>query len=407
MAHSGSLVLAQDPVRCDLCSDTKEAVEVYCNTCRVKLCRSCMSSHVPQGQRSHDMVGFGYRGSQRPHCEIHAGNTCEIQCQQCMIPVCNKCIVSGDHKNHDFRDICDEFEGVNAISAIEESISCGEIPGQMSASLINPVVVLELDTKNTDLDRIEICQPDKVWMSFLYESTISCSDFSGAVKDSVNVTSGEHSADLSTVDGGELYFCDWKDKAVCKYNINDNKLEALVKLQEWTPRAICVTKAGDVLVCMTTSYNDQCKIIQYDARSIKHEIQFDEDGESRFSHKGGDIFLTENGNKDICVSLTVNKCIVVVNKAGEFRFSYEGNSNARGCKEFSPNGVAADRFYQILIADSENGCIHIIDKEGGFIMYIDNCSLVDPRDIRVNSLNGNLYVGEFSTGKIKIIKYLK
>jgi hypothetical protein len=357
------------------------------------------------------MVGFGYRGSQQPQidCKIHPGNKCEIHCQQCRIPVCNRCIVSGDHKNHDFKDTNDEPEGVNAISGIKQNTSCGEIPGETPTPNcpINPVVVLELDTQNTDLDRIEICQPDKVWMSVLYESTILCSDFFGKVTDSVNVTSGEHAADLSTADGKELVFCDWKDKSVCKYDVKDKKIEVMVKLQEWTPRAICVTETGDILVCMTASYDDQCKIIQYDARTIKHEIQFDEDVKSLFSYKGGDIFLTENGNKDVCVSLTVNKCMIVVNRVGEFRFSYEGNSTTRKFKDFSPNGVAADKFNQILIADSENDCIHVVDAEGGFVMCIDNCNLVDPRDIRVNVLNGNLYVGEFSTGKIKIIKYIK
>ncbi|XP_061183340.1 tripartite motif-containing protein 2-like, partial [Saccostrea echinata] len=372
-----------------------------CNTCHVKLCKPCMSIHVHQGHTS--LVQSGCQDSQRPFttCKTHEGNTCAIQCVQCETPVCNKCIISGRHKNHDFIELSDHSEDVKDSDVVEIEDTSSTVTENG-----DPVLLLEVDTNNSDLDRIEICQPDKIWISVLYESTISCMVFSGAVKDSVNVTSGEYPSDIAANGEKDLYVCDWKDKTVSKYNMDDKTLDIVIRLQEWIPRAICGKDSGDLLVCMTNSHLNQCKVIQYDVRSIKKEIQYDEQGEDLFSFQGGYIFMTENGNGDICVSLTAHRSLVVVNRAGEFRFSYRGTHDTRKDGEFSPQGVATDQLCQILIADSEIHCIHIVDIDGHFVTYIDNISLMDPRDIAVNSLNGNLYVCEFSTGKIKIIKYL-
>ncbi|XP_062604061.1 uncharacterized protein LOC134265853 [Saccostrea cucullata] len=392
--------LAQDLVRCDVCTGPKEAAAILCNTCHVKLCKSCMSIHVHQAGHSHDIVQIGRQDSQQPYttCKTHDGNTCAIQCVQCEIPVCNKCIISGRHKNHDFMDISDHIEDVKASDVVETGDICSTEKGS--------TLLLEIDTNSSDLNRIAICQPDKIWISVLYESTILCLGFSGAVKDSVNVISGEYPSDIAANSEKDLYVCDWKDRTVSKYNMDNKALDIFVRLEEWTPRAICVGNSGDLYVCMTNGHRNQCKVIQYDDRSIKKEIQNGDQGEALFSYQGGDVFMTENGNEDICVSLTANRSLVVVNEAGEFRFSYRGNLQSQRVGEFSPHGVATDRLYQILIADSENHCIHIVDRDGHFVTFIDNIALMDPRDIAVNSSNGNLFVCEFSTGKIKVIKYL-
>lgn len=401
MAHARSLVMAQEPVRCELCTTSTGVVKVYCNTCNVKLCKSCMPSHVSQGHRSHDMVEYAYHGS-NTMCDIHSGKNCDMRCQQCQIPVCKRCIISGLHKNHDFTEISDESGGLDSVA-----ISDCDIP-QSFNFLCDPVVVLELDSNTEDLDRIGICHPDKIWVSFIYECTISCLDFSGEIKDSISVTSGEYPADLFVTHEQELYFCDWKDRTINKQNLNSTNrdIDVVLKLEEWTPRAFCVLKSGDLLVCMTVHYNDQCKIIQYSGKSIVQEIQFDENGDAIFHHKGGDIFLAENGNGDICVSLPAHRSVQVVSNVGDFRYSYHGDTDSSTSNKFSPHGITTDRLHQVLIADSENNRIHCIDVDGHFMKFIC-CGLVDPRAVQVNTINNNLYVGEFRTGKIKIIKYIQ
>lgn len=400
MAHARSLVMAQEPVRCELCTRSTGVVNVYCNTCNVKLCKSCMPSHVSQGHRSHDMVEYAYHGS-NTLCGIHSGIKCDMRCQQCQIAVCTKCIISGLHKNHDFTEISGESYELNSVS-----ISGSDIP-QSSDFLHDTVVVMELDTNCADLNRIGICHPDKIWASFMYEGIMSCLDFSGAIKDSISVSSGEYPADIFVTREKELYFCDWKGRTINRQNLNatNRDIDVVLKMEEWTPRAICVSKSGNLLVCMTLHY-DQCKIIQYSGKSIIREIQFDENGDAMFHHKGGDIFVTENGNGDICVSLPAHRSVQVVSNVGDFRYSYHGNTDSSTSNKFSPHGITTDRLRQVLIADSENNRIHCIDVDGHFIKFIC-CGLVDPRAVQVNTINSNLYVGEFSTGKIKIIKYIQ
>lgn len=64
--------------------------------------------------------------------------------------------------------------------------------------------------------------------------------------------------------------------------------------------------------------------------------------------------------------------------------------------------IVNDKFFQILINDTLNDILHIIDCDGNFIRYIE-CSCTG---ISVDT-DHNLIVGEKTPGKIRIIKYLE
>ena len=85
--------------------------------------------------------------------------------------------------------------------------------------------------------------------------------------------------------------------------------------------------------------------------------------------------------------------VVVVSAAATLRLRYT-NPPFTTKKSFKPLSISTDSQSRILTADDDNYCFHIVDQDGHFLRYIDNCSV-------------KLFVAELSTGKVKKIHYYK
>lgn len=116
------------------------------------------------------------------------------------------------------------------------------------------------------------------------------------------------------------------------------------------------------------------------------------------------LHLTENGNGDICVADFAGLAVVVVDSTGDLQFKYWGNIKTPLKRNlFNPSKIVNDNKLHILINDTLNDTVHIIDCDGNFIRYIEYpCR----GGISVDT-DHNLVVGELTTGKIRIIKYLE
>lgn len=114
--------------------------------------------------------------------------------------------------------------------------------------------------------------------------------------------------------------------------------------------------------------------------------------------------ITENGNGDICVADYIGKAVVVVNPDGEFRFNYKGNLSPNSIYiSFQPCGIVTNVNEEILIIDDVMDSVHVIDRDGNFLRYIEYPSM---GGLGIDADN-NLVIGEEDTGKIRIIKYLE
>lgn len=146
------------------------------------------------------------------------------------------------------------------------------------------------------------------------------------------------------------------------------------------------------------------KVVRYSGNRVKQTIQFDNKGKPLYSGNIKIKYIAENRNRDISVADSEASAVVVVNHKGQLRFRYTGHPPEANKNPFQPHGITTNSQSQILTADSQNHCIHILDQNGKFLRHIDIVNV--PLGLCVDNLE-NLYVAEYSTGDVKVIKYLK
>ncbi|XP_061168963.1 tripartite motif-containing protein 55-like [Saccostrea echinata] len=225
----------------------------------------------------------------------------------------------------------------------------------------------------------------------------------GSLLNSIRTKSRNPPCDIAVTKSGELVYIDFKDRTV---NIVKNeKMEEVIRLQNWRPSGVCSTSSGDLLVIMNSDDYKQSKAVCYSGSTEKQTIQFDVKGKALYSSGSNYRNITENRNLDICVSDDGAKAVVVVNQAGKLRFRYTGHTPAPKNEPFSPRGITTDSQSHILTADRNNDCVHIIDQDGQFLHYID-CGLIDPYGLCTDT-NDNLFVAQYGNKQVMKIKYLK
>lgn len=186
--------------------------------------------------------------------------------------------------------------------------------------------------------------------------------------------------------------------------VKNTQIYDLVRLQEWKPNFRCCSATGDFLVVMFKDNDEDAKVVRYAGSTEKQTIQFDSEGRPLFlipnDQCGTDCttYIAENRNLDICVADVHKHAIIVVNRAGELRFRYTSITK--------PVGIATDSQGRILAADSQNNRIHILDQDGQFLRYIDNCDLYTstPWSLSVDN-DDKLVVLMKDSGSVKKIQY--
>lgn len=157
------------------------------------------------------------------------------------------------------------------------------------------------------------------------------------------------------------------------------------------------------LVAICSNDTTQSKVVRLSRYIEKQTIQFDDKGKPLYSGNSSTKHIAENKNHDICVSDCGANTVVVVNLNGKLRFIYSGYALESNTNQLLPTGITTDSQSRILIAESNNHCIHTLDKDGQFLRFISN--IKSPHGLCVNKL-GHIYVANYC-GTVKIVKYLK
>lgn len=248
----------------------------------------------------------------------------------------------------------------------------------------------------------------RIWKDYIFasgdDSSIKRIDRATHIcKDEKETISGNSPDDFAVTDLGEVIYVDWQERTVCRL-LDNGTTEEILKLRGWKPWAICSSLSGDILVAMRSDDTKQARVVGFQGAKKTREYKLDQKGHPLY---GSPAFVAENRNQDVCVSDVHHNRVTVVDVTGNFKFHYHGKQAAASYPTFYPKGIATNSQANILIADQENNCVHILDPIGQLVSFISTgCSVMEPYCLCVGS-EDELYVGEYRQGKVKKIRYLQ
>ena len=303
-------------------------------------------------------------------------------------------------------ELCSFIGRITPISTtLEERVFTAKTPTPSVRELLDePEVLSTIYTGIERLSSVSCLNEDQIWTSRENASDMKCFNNQGVLNEEIKTKSGESPHDIAVDNDGALLYSDWMTRAV--YKVRNDLMEEIIMLQGWIPFNLCVTSSGDLLVTMYSDDETQSKVVRYSGSTVKQTIQFDDEGQNLFSGNSGFKFISENRNLDICMADHGACAVVVVNQAGKLRFRYTGYPSPTRDKPFEPYGITTDAQSCILTTDCNTHFIHILDSNGQFIRYIDNCYLEYPGGLCVDS-NDILYVCEYESQSVKKIRYRK
>lgn len=152
----------------------------------------------------------------------------------------------------------------------------------------------------------------------------------------------------------------------------------------FSPQGLAFRKLGGFLICLWNNKVGQ--------RSYGKVIVID--GNPNFQ-----IFTDKNTPLYVCPTY-ISEAVVVTDAGGMLRFHYQGNSRE---SNFDPYGICCDSSCNIIVADMKNNKIHVIDKDGAFLYHVTYERMKMPRALCIDE-NDNVYVGEWDSDAVKVIK---
>lgn len=238
--------------------------------------------------------------------------------------------------------------------------------------------------------------PDKIWVSDSSGNLVQIDlDMNKLLK--IQTSGGNEGYHTVTLDG-DLIYAD-KDKKIINKISQDHKISELIKTEDWEPISIHSSNTnGDILIGMAKDEVGKVTRFSKTGKEI-HNIQVDQKRRKlyRYPH-----YITENTNGgDVCTSDLNKRTVEVVNKSGQYRFSYKGQRAG-----FNPYGICSDILGHILVCDVDSNTVHILHQDGQFLTLLHDRLVKYPCSVSVDD-ESNLHVGWYSTNKVTVYKHLE
>ncbi|XP_062613118.1 uncharacterized protein LOC134274892 [Saccostrea cucullata] len=143
------------------------------------------------------------------------------------------------------------------------------------------------------------------------------------------------------------------------------------------PLGICQSVDGGLLVTLRDYVTHSYKLESHSRCLVRHitvtgdviqEYEYQEDGQTRLFT--WPYSVTQNSNSDICVvNLTGNTTgeLVIISPSGRMKSVYRGQNLK---KNFIPFDVVCDSHCNILVTDSLNNQIHLLNPDRKFLKFL-------------------------------------
>ncbi|XP_078312687.1 uncharacterized protein LOC111136690 [Crassostrea virginica] len=206
---------------------------------------------------------------------------------------------------------------------------------------------------------VSVDQSDRLWASD-WNGNLVQTDQQGNVLQKIQTSGTEGGYHTVTQDESLIYT--ERSKRVIYRIPSDKTITEFIKTGEWTPLSIHSSQInGDILVGMIK--DKEAKVTRYNKTGKEiQNIQMDNQGHELCKYP---YYITENINDDICISDDIKSAVVVVNKSGQYRFSYAGQSRL-----FHPCGICTDILGNILVCDCFSENIHLVNQHGEYLSLI-------------------------------------
>nr|XP_022308247.1 uncharacterized protein LOC111114254 [Crassostrea virginica] len=206
-----------------------------------------------------------------------------------------------------------------------------------------PRILTNIHTGYRVLYNVSCLSDEEIWTSGS-NNIMNLYNLKGELLKSVLTKSRNEPRDIAMTRSGDLVYADSRDNSINL--VSGTQIHTLITLRGWSPRGLCSTSSGDLLVIMDSDDGEQTKVVCYSGSTEKHCIQWDDQGNSLYS-SGNIKYLSENRNLDICVADFDALAVVVVSAAGKLRFRYTCPSSGLG-KSFYLVGITTDSRGNIL-----------------------------------------------------------
>ncbi|XP_062591448.1 protein wech-like [Saccostrea cucullata] len=146
------------------------------------------------------------------------------------------------------------------------------------------------------------------------------------------------------------------------------------------------------------------KVTQYNVtRQQIQTIQSNNKGQGLYKTP---MYITENRNGDVIVSDFWRYAVVVTDCEGRYRFSYRGDTSE---SRLNPRGICTDALSHILVCDEDTHSVHMIDKDGYFLLRIltQKQGIYKPAGLCYDEKAHLLLVGSRWKNCVYVYRYIK
>ncbi|CAC5406754.1 unnamed protein product [Mytilus coruscus] len=254
-------------------------------------------------------------------------------------------------------------------------------------------ILKSFTTNFGDIQKIIQCENNTFWISSPKKATKL--EITTEKTKTLNMISLPEKDDMTILKSGE-HLCTMKNYCNILSISPNGQVKTFKDLSPQKPIALHTTADNSLLIGVINK--DSWKNLNKDTKSKQLIIKLGTNGEelNQFEYKSFtlkkadgtkklDIFdftwrITTNFNEDICIvdlsTSSVKGRIVTLEKDGNLKWVYDGHpSNIPTDNFFLPGDIATTYLGNIIVCDTRNSVIHILNAQGSIIAYKERSDL--------------------------------